>query len=336
MERNLSEKELHEWLTRLCADGALEMISGADGELLIPFIMNDAAEVYCVLRGVSVPGLLPENLDEAVSVEPVSGQSRKGFFIQNTSGIMATVWYTDCLYREELYQYHRIMHCWMPGNEHLRMLVYMIGTIRDKYEYLGEGSCNEMERALMPLLEYRPFRSFSPIDQSLDEWYPYTERGYEAVEEVARAAGETKLPALMRAGRFMRAGFFMRAGRFMRAGWIPGRLLDKKIAEQIASSGKIFELVYERICAASEGYAVRCYDDTAAALIRKKKEEVEKRLLGGGFTGTYPVYRKEGTRAVVFEEHPFTVPGMDEMEFTLHVLLCENRAGKNTYGMMEM
>ena len=33
---------------------------------------------------------------------------------------------------------------------------------------------------------------------------------------------------------------------------------------------------------------------------------------------------------------PATYPGMDEMEFTLHVLLCENRAGKNTYGMMEM
>ena len=318
MERNLSDRELNEWLSRLCDDGALEMIPGNDNEILVPLIMNDAAEVYCILRDVLIPGVLPEDLSEAVKIKPVSREGRKGLLVENASGIMTTIWYRDCLYREELYQYHRIMHCWMPGNEHMRMLVYMIGTMRDKYEYLGEGSCNEIEKSLMPLLEYRPFRYFSPIDQNLDAWYPDTRQGYQAVEEAAVAAGENELISLMRIGR------------------LSGKLMDKRIAEQIAASRDLFGLIYKRICAASEGYAERCYGDAEEAMIRQKRKEAEKKLLSNGFKGSYPVYSKKEIQAVVFEEHPFTVPGMDDMEFDWHILLCDGRKKKDTYRIMEM
>ena len=95
----------------------------------------------------------------------------------------------------------------------------MIGTIRDKYEYLGEGSCNEMEKSFIPLTEHRPFRSFSPIGLSPGNWYPDTKRCFQAAEEAAAAEG-------------------------------------------IASSGKMYELIYHRIREATKVYGARCYDNT--------------------------------------------------------------------------
>ena len=36
------------------------------------------------------------------------------------------------------YRYHEIGHFWRDGAEQWRQLVYMIGTIREKYRFLGE------------------------------------------------------------------------------------------------------------------------------------------------------------------------------------------------------
>ena len=316
MSRKLSEKELMSWLERLIDDGALEMIPGGDREILIPLVMNDAAEVYCVLKGAFVPGRLPDDLGNVAEADPVKAEDRDGILLRDASGTMAAIWYDSCEYEEQLYQYHRIMHCWKNDNEHMRMLVYMIGTIRDKYEYLGKESCNETERSLIPLLEYRPFRSFSPIDQSLDGWYPSTKRGFQAMAKVAREAGDTKLLAYMRAGKFA------------------GKMLDHRIAERIASSGRVFDLIYGRICEASRDYPLRCYASDMSEQMCRKREAVTEKLLKRGFAGSYPVFHRDEMRATVFEEHPFTVPGMDDMEFGLHILVHDPDAKTGPYRLL--
>ena len=64
--------------------------------------------------------------------------------------------------------------------------MYMVGIIHDKYEYIGENVCNEKEIALMPLIEFPPFRFWSPIHESLDEKYPFTYDGIDAMKELAK------------------------------------------------------------------------------------------------------------------------------------------------------
>ena len=54
------------------------------------------------------------------------------------------------------YQYHEIGHFWMEGQEQWRRLVYMAGTIYDKFAYVGEEVCTEGELELLRLVEFAP------------------------------------------------------------------------------------------------------------------------------------------------------------------------------------
>ena len=54
------------------------MSRGNDGEILTPFIMNDAVGVSCIHRETYVPGFLPEDLGDAVRTEPVGGKTGRG------------------------------------------------------------------------------------------------------------------------------------------------------------------------------------------------------------------------------------------------------------------
>ena len=68
-----------------------------------------------------------------------------------------TLWFEEITEQLACYQYHEIGHFWVQGMEQWRQLVYMIGTIYDKYEYLGEEVCTEKELELIPLMGVRSF-----------------------------------------------------------------------------------------------------------------------------------------------------------------------------------
>lgn len=318
MPRAMSDYELKEWLQRLCEDEALELIPGKAGVLYIPLIMNDAAEVYCKLTDAVVPGQLPDDLSDVTQAELVSGDTRRGLLLKTDESIKATIWFDHCLYEETLYQYHRIMHRWVKNNEHMRMLVYMIGTMRDKYEYLGDAACNDQEKALIPLMEYRPFRSFSPIDESLDAWYPDTALGYESMRKLAQEAGDAKLLRLMKMGK------------------VSGHLLDQKISRYMSCSQPLFSLIYEKVCSASTGYRQRNYADELQSDLKLRREDIHHRFTQASFTGTYPVYTHGHLQVTVFEEHPFTIPEMDEMAFDVHFLVCDHQNRKSPYRAMDL
>lgn len=313
MTRKLSSNELKNLILRLCDAEALELIRGSGGKIYIPFIMNDAVEAYCTLTQTVVPSSIPEDASAATGADITEKDDRTGIIIRDGEAVLATVWYRDCIYEERFYQYHRILHCWAEGNEHMRMLVYMIGTMRDKFENLGEASCNEMERSLLPLMEYRPFRFFSPMGESIDSWYPETGAGYEAMEAFAKEAGDAHLLRLMRLGR------------------LSGRLFDQKISERIASSGRVFELIYAKICKASEMYDRRSYPEFLEKRMQEKRDQAHLALIHAGYTGKYPFYKKNASYITVFEEHPFTISEMDDMEFSLQMLERTDHAGRVAY-----
>ena len=159
-------------------------------------------------------------------------------------------------------------------------------------------------------MEYRPFRLFSPMQESLDSWYPETKAGYALMETFVKEAGDSSLLRLMRAGR------------------LAGKWLDQRISERIASSRRIFELIYARICAASEMYEIRNYSAGLTQRMQRKRAQVHEALIRDGFTGNYPVYQKKGRKIVAFEEHPFSISEMDDMEFSIHLL--EHNSGNKS------
>ena len=54
-----------------------------------------------------------------------------------------------------------------------------------------------------------------------------------------------------------------------------------------------------------------------------------------GFTGTYPAYTRENLEVMVFEEHPFTVPEMDDLAFDTHFLVCDHSGREVPYRTMD-
>lgn len=313
MEKELNGEQLRNLMMKLCEEKALEIISEGSGKLYIPYMMNDAVEAYCILSDVSIPGSLPDNLENITFVEAVSAGGRCGLLLRAKEQNVASIWYGKCLYIQRLYQYHRIMHCWVKGEEHMRMLVYMIGTICDKYIYLGKDACNEEEQALMPLMEYRPFRFFSPMHESLDRWYPDTKRGFETMKTFLREAEQEKLL------------------RLVKIGGVSGKLFSVRIREQIAGSEKLFDYLYRKICSASCRYEERHYPEGPASRMELQKRSVHEKILNAGFTGKYPDYRKGRKRLRVFEEHPFTVAGMDDMDFSIHLLEIDPEAADGVF-----
>ena len=57
------------------------------------------------------------------------------------------------------------------------------------------------------------------------------------------------------------------------------------------------------------------------------RREADRRLKKAGYGGIYPDYEKDGEKITVLEEHPFALPGADELKFALHILSQDEENG---------
>lgn len=224
-----------------------------------------------------------------------------------------TIWFSDCSQVCQFYQYHRIGHFWTKGQEHWRRLVYIIGTLHEKYTYLGEAACNPEELQLLPLIEFAPFRYWSPIHESLDEYYCNSEEGIFCMYELATKANDT---AYARMVRF----YQMLPAKLQSAKWIQ-HFLAQKLA-----SGKheaLYKLICEKINAASESYAVRDYGPEMNHKIEKIRTQFSEKLYADGFTGKYPYFQKGTIHLIAMEEHPFTILESDTFTFKIRGIITD-------------
>ena len=302
-DKELTPQELVQYVRDICDAEALELMLRGN-RVYIPYMMSDAVEAWCVLEDAEVPEDMPEDTENVIDAVALCAEGRQGICLRTEDGICGTIWYRRARYRQTLYQYHRIIHCWKTGYEHMRMLVYMVGTISDKLTFLGEEVVNDRERELIPLIEYKPFRDFSPIGESLDEWYPDSEKGRSVMADMAEAAGEEELAKLIRENG-----------------------PEEGIRSRMAASGKLFQLLYGRICQASSAYPVRRYAPAEENRQQAMRREADRRLKKAGYGGIYPDYEKDGEKITVLEEHPFALPGADELEFALHILSQDEENG---------
>ncbi len=192
-QKSLSHENLLLLIDDLLDLAVLELIpaKSVPSLLLIPYMMNDAVEYYLILENCQVMGRIPEEFPGETQVKLVEVPERPGLIFEMPSGEKLTLWFDRCLAVQSFCQYHRISHFWREGAEHWRMLVYMIGTIHDKYAFLGPESVNEKERALLPLVHFGPFRYYSPIDEPLDDRYPENADGWALMCALAIEAGDS-------------------------------------------------------------------------------------------------------------------------------------------------
>ena len=339
-------KDLQKCIAELldCNAFELQLHTNENGQTdcYIPYMMNDALECYFVLKdcrvtGEYVTGSLDSSdasgdsdefgnfaCDKNLSVELIDDGAGMALIIRQPDGTVSTLWFQDIVKELKCYRYHEIGHFWVKGQEHWRQLVYIIGTIYDKFSYMGESLCNEEELSLLPLMEFSPFRYWSPIHESLDGHYPDTLDGFTCFKELCAEARDFSLLRLVEKYERVACGTLWITD-FYRKLALPK--LVRRIAHEMNHVGHeaLYELIYKKVCEASSKYPARDYGNELNQRIMNTRKEISDALLAKGFTGEYPRFVKGNTSVLVTEEHPFTLATLEyeNYDFRIQMMVSE-------------
>ena len=281
----------------------------------VPYIMNDSMECYLVLENCRVVGTILEDYQGKTPVE----------FADHTMGISVrqdenvyTAWFTGIRQHLHLYRYHEIGHFWQKDVAQWRRLVYIIGTIYDKLKFSPEPGCSEKEQRLAKLIEFAPFRVYSPVSESILPLYPETREGAQLFAQMAEEVGDKWLARKIRL-----------YDRF------PNPLLAIHIANRLAKkkSTAVYHHIYSQVCAASAQYPARDFGAEKNGKIAAERDKVTAALRAEGFDGEYPLFRKADMEVLAAEEHPFTILETDDYRFRIRFMVSEYPAGEQPIGI---
>lgn len=286
------------------------------GEIFrIPYMMNDALEAWLALRDCQIAGEYrpdEKEWEEADSDFQTLGrlvrrEADYGLIVKQGSNTF-TLWFSGLSWEMTCYQYHRIGHFWVTGQEQWRRLVYMLGTVHDKYRYLGEEACSPQEMELLQLMEFPPFWHWSPVRESLDDWYDTNPAGARLARQLARKAGDRRMER--------KINWYLR---------FPCRLTRWLVERAMRGPGgqKLYEEIRRRIWEASGQYPERDYGREVNERIRRQRRQVHQTLTALGFSGAYPEYRRGSMRIEAAEEHPFTCMEAENFSFRIRFLVSE-------------
>ena len=184
----------------------------------------------------------------------------------------------------------------------------MIGTIYDKYEYPGEKVLSRKEKELLRLMEFAPFREWSPINESLEDRYPATYEGIERMMALSKEAGDNSYARLLRICRKH-----------------PSKRIEHFLSRRLLlhKREKLYVLIWHKLKAASEAYDKRDYGSSQNEDIKTKRRVIDSRLQSEGYSGKYPEYRKGDVQIIVTEEHPFTIMESEEFVFRTQFMVSK-------------
>lgn len=289
--------------------GPFKTETGSD--YCVPYMMNDALEDYLILKNCRMVGEYVHGIKAEHTMQVAEHNNGYVMAVRQGSENAFTLYFESIEESLEFYQYHKIGHFWVKGQEQWRQLVYIIGTIYDKCQYLGEEACNEMELELMNLIEFAPFRAWSPIHEPLDSMYPTTYEGVEIARKLALEAGDLEY-----------AKWITRYERFQ--GRIFGNVLYKKLLSPKREA--FYELIWKKVEEASSQYPERTYQAELMEEMNRLREKVAGEFLEKGFEGTYPKFEKDNIRVLVMEEHPFTIMEWEHYKFKLQFMVSKCQA----------
>lgn len=320
----IKKEETEQLLGELLDSEALEIQilteSGGrpDTIVRIPYMMNDAVEFYlefqkCIVRGTW------ENEEPTVSFSLVENGDSDGLILRQKSGNIITIWYEELWKNAECYQYHRIGHKWRraSGEENIRRIVNLLCVIHDKVSYLDGDFCNKEEVELACLAEFGPLRFFSPINESILEWYPETQNGTEVMKKLAAEVEDFS---------FLRS--LEKYEEDLKNGKVSERRIQTLAKEFLKPvHERLFRNIEEKITTASVRWKVRDYGQKRNEENEAYQKRIEKQYKELGYEGTYPyLKKKEGKseRMVEFvEEHPFTVLEYEDYVFRIFSMKTE-------------
>lgn len=314
-EEYVTEKMAEKFLKNLIACHAFELhYEEWINQILIPYIMNDAVECYLCLHGCKIHGELDKEYLEGMEISFAASENAKGVFVKQVSGNVVSIWYQSMTRVIKNCQYHRIGHAWRKkrGEEFVRRLVNLICVIHDKVNYLGEEFCDETECELAALAEFPPCLYFTPINGSILDWYPESQKGIEAAKAIALIVGDQKLYDQLSEYEIL----------FNR-----NKIKEKQFTEMAESLAReehagFWHMLYRKIEQASSGWEVRDYGPMQNQRIQQMKDYVVQKYRQQGYEGEYPTLVKTSgqwmEKVSFVEEQPFTVMESKDFQYRIY------------------
>ena len=284
--------------------------SSEDGDIRLVYLMNDAVESFLVFKEAKMTGKYLKDYEGMLDAT-LSREEDTYILTVWQDDQALTIFFKQLELEAHLYEYGTVAHFWVPGYEYLRLLEYQIAILRDKYDYLGENYCTDIEKKLAQLADFPPLNDtcYPAVPEKYlvprgDGWRP-TKAAIDVMIELAK---EVKDKSLVGALRFYRL--------------FHHRWVTKRIAKMLhqAKHQQLVALISNKVIKGTCGYPRRHFDNPTDNELKYRitqAEKLQKKL------------RLNGLKTEIYREEPFTT-AKDSLEFHVYLMIDE-KCGKNRY-----
>ena len=292
--------EVLEKLAQLLEQDQFELIF-TEQDIRLVYLMNDAVESFLVFQNARMTGKYRDDYDGELEAT-LEKQGQKFVLIVHQGDTVVTLFFENLIQENHFYEYGTIAHFWVKKYEYLRQLEYRLAILRDKYDYLGEKSCNEKEKQLAQLVDFPPLNyccypavPAKYIVPRENPWEP-SEDALMVMEELAERAGDRFLKVVLKLYRKYSIPF-----------------LAKRIGNMLHRNrhSKVVDLIDREIQEASKKYPCRYFGRDIELKVQQTMNAVKERQ---------NQLKEKGQQSVILREEPFTT-AQDSIAYKIYLMI---------------
>ncbi len=292
--------EVLEKLAQLLEQDQFELIF-TEQDIRLVYLMNDAVESFLVFQNARMTGKYRDDYDGELEAT-LEKQGQKFVLIVHQGDTVVTLFFENLIQENYFYEYGTIAHFWVKKYEYLRQLEYRLAILRDKYDYLGEKSCNEKEKQLAQLVDFPPLNyccypavPAKYIVPRENPWEP-SEDALMVMEELTERAGDRFLKVVLKLYRKY-----------------PIPFLAKRIGNMLHRNrhSKVVDLIDREIQEASKKYPCRYFGRDIELKVHQTMNAVKERQ---------NQLKEKGQQSVILREEPFTT-AQDSISYKIYLMI---------------
>ena len=292
--------EVLEKLVQLLEQNQFELIF-TEQDIRLVYLMNDAVESFLVFQNARMTGEYKDDYEGELDAT-LEKQGQKFVLIVHQGDTVVTLFFENLIQENHFYEYGTIAHFWVKKYEYLRQLEYRLAILRDKYDYLGEKSCNEKEKQLAQLVDFPPLNyccypavPAKYIVPRENPWEP-SEDALMVMEELAERAGDRFLKIVLKLYRKY-----------------PIPFLAKRIGNMLHRNhhSKVVDLIDREIQEASKKYPGRYFGRDIELKVHQTMNAVKERQ---------NQLKEKGQQSVILREEPFTT-AQDSIAYKIYLMI---------------
>ena len=292
--------EVLEKLVQLLEQNQFELIF-TEQDIRLVYLMNDAVESFLVFQNARMTGEYKDDYEGELDAT-LEKQGQKYVLIVHQGDTVVTLFFENLIQENHFYEYGTIAHFWVKKYEYLRQLEYRLAILRDKYDYLGEKSCNEKEKQLAQLVDFPPLNyccypavPAKYIVPRENPWEP-SEDALMVMEELVERAGDRFLKIVLKLYRKY-----------------PIPFLAKRIGNMLHRNrhSKVVDLIDREIQEASKKYPCRYFGRDIELKVHQTMNAVKERQ---------NQLKEKGQQSVILREEPFTT-AQDSIAYKIYLMI---------------